>query len=98
MLKTCLFLRGQKAQNLLHRISWFWRCWPCDYLFRVCWLPVCIANCRPMNPPSRMHKGFRYRLAGEIDSTKVIFASKTESQKNRAEILSEITIHTNNKL
>jgi hypothetical protein len=51
-----------------------------------------------MNPPSRIHKRFRYRLAGKIGSTKVMFAGKTESQKNRAEALSEVTIHTDNKL
>lgn len=51
-----------------------------------------------MNPPSRMHKRFRYKLTEKIDSTKVMFAGKTESQKNRTEALFKITIHTDSKL
>ena len=33
---------------------------------------------------SRMHERFRYRLAGEVGSTKVMLAGKAESQKDRA--------------
>jgi hypothetical protein len=51
-----------------------------------------------MNPPSRMHKRFWYRLAREVGSTKVMFAGKTKSQKNKAEALSKVLIHTDSML
>jgi hypothetical protein len=51
-----------------------------------------------MNSLLRMHKRFQYRLAGKIGLTKVIFAGKTESQKNKAEAFFKIIIYTDSKL
>ena len=47
---------------------------------------------------SRVHERFRYRLAGEVGSTKVMLAGKAESQKDRAEALHEVTLGANSTL
>jgi hypothetical protein len=61
-------------------------------------LPVCIANYRPVDPPPRVHERFRYRLAGEVGSTKEMLAGKAESQKDRAKALPEVTLGANSML
>jgi hypothetical protein len=51
-----------------------------------------MANYRPMDPSPRVHEGFRYRLAGEVGSTKVMLTGKAESWKDRAKTLPEVTL------